>query len=169
MNEEHKKRGIMHSKFFTAVAISALLLGSSNVMATQTAESSIYGVAEQLQTITVTGVVLDATGEPIIGASVVEKGTTNGGITDINGKFTLSVKQGAVLKISYVGYQTQEVKAVRTLGSSSCRLRFSKKSQPNRCHCNSRCQQDSGRTPNSRYRPRFTRYNAGIICCYPKW
>ena len=115
MNEEHKKRGIMHSKFFTAVAISALLLGSSNVMATQTAESSIYGVAEQLQTITVTGVVLDATGEPIIGASVVEKGTTNGGITDINGKFTLSVKQGAVLKISYVGYQTQEVKAVRTM------------------------------------------------------
>ena len=84
-------------------------------MATQTAESSIYGVAEQLQTITVTGVVLDATGEPIIGASVVEKGTTNGGITDINGKFTLSVKQGAVLKISYVGYQTQEVKAVRTM------------------------------------------------------
>lgn len=73
MNEEHKKRGIMHSKFFTAVAISALLLGSGNVMATQTAESSIYGVAEQLQTITVTGVVLDATGEPIIGASVVEK------------------------------------------------------------------------------------------------
>ena len=61
MNEEHKKRGIMHSKFFTAVAISALLLGSGNVMATQTAESSIYGVAEQLQTITVTGVVLDAT------------------------------------------------------------------------------------------------------------
>ena len=115
MNEEHKKRGIMHSKFFTAVAISALLLGSGNVMATQTAESSIYGVAEQLQTITVTGVVLDATGEPIIGASVVEKGTTNGGITDINGKFTLSVKQGAVLKISYVGYQTQEVKAVRTM------------------------------------------------------
>ncbi len=93
MNEEHKKRGIMHSKFFTAVAISALLLGSSNVMATQTAESSIYGVAEQLQTITVTGVVLDATGEPIIGASVVEKGTTNGGITDINGKFTLSVSK----------------------------------------------------------------------------
>ena len=86
MNEEHKKRGIMHSKFFTAVAISALLLGSSNVMATQTAESSIYGVAEQLQTITVTGVVLDATGEPIIGASVVEKGTTNGGITDINAR-----------------------------------------------------------------------------------
>ena len=42
MNEEHKKRGIMHSKFFTAVAISALLLGSSNVMATQTAESSIW-------------------------------------------------------------------------------------------------------------------------------
>ena len=40
MNEEHKKRGIMHSKFFTAVAISALLLGSSNVMATEIGRAS---------------------------------------------------------------------------------------------------------------------------------
>ena len=57
----------------------------------------------------VTGVVNDAAG-PIIGASVVEKGTTNGAITDANGHFTLHVKQGATLVISYVGYITQEVK-----------------------------------------------------------
>ncbi len=50
-----------------------------------------------------------------IGASIIEKGTTNGGITDINGKFTLTVKPGATLKISYIGYQTQEVKAARTM------------------------------------------------------
>ena len=113
MNEEHKKRGIMHSKFFTAVAISALLLGSSNVMATQTAESSIYGVAEQLQTITVTGVVLDATGEPIIGASVVVKGTSNGTITDIDGNFTLTVPVKAILTVSYVGYETVYVPVLK--------------------------------------------------------
>lgn len=115
MNEDRKKRGLAHSKILTAVAISTLLLGSGNVLATQTASDGVSEVTEQLQSITVTGLVVDATGEPIIGASVVEKGTTNGGITDINGKFTLSVKTGATLKISYVGYQTLEVKATRTM------------------------------------------------------
>ena len=62
------------------------------------------------QTIQVTGTVLDATGETIIGASVLEKGTTNGAITDIDGKFSLAVKQGAELQVSFVGYVTQNVK-----------------------------------------------------------
>ena len=50
----------------------------------------------------ITGTVTDANGEPIIGASVVEKGTTNGGITDLDGKFTLTITPGATLKISFV-------------------------------------------------------------------
>ena len=54
------------------------------------------------QSVMVKGVVKDTSGEAIIGASVLEKGTTNGGITDINGRFTLNVKPGAILKISYV-------------------------------------------------------------------
>lgn len=58
----------------------------------------------------ITGVITDAEG-PIIGASVVEKGTSNGTITDLDGNFTLSVKPGAILVISYVGYASQEVKA----------------------------------------------------------
>jgi len=58
---------------------------------------------------TVTGTVLDASGEPIIGANVVESGTTNGNITDTYGKFTLSVNSNAVLQVSYVGYITQNV------------------------------------------------------------
>lgn len=66
----------------------------------------------QQQKVTVKGTVNDALG-PVIGASVVEKGNTgNGTITDIDGKFSLSVKPGAVLIISYIGYRTQEVKAV---------------------------------------------------------
>lgn len=57
------------------------------------------------------GVVKDATGEPIIGASVKVKGTNNGGITDVDGKFSLSnVKNGNILQITFVGYQNQEVK-----------------------------------------------------------
>ena len=67
------------------------------------------------QQISIKGHVVDATGEPVIGASVVEKGTTNGIVTDVDGKFTLSVKPGAILKISFVGYQPQEVKATPTM------------------------------------------------------
>jgi TonB-linked SusC/RagA family outer membrane protein len=61
------------------------------------------------QTITVKGVVKDATGESIIGASVVEKGTTNGIITDLDGNFALHVPKNAMLVISFVGYKAQEV------------------------------------------------------------
>lgn len=115
MNEECRKRGMAHSKFLTAVAISALFLSSGNVMATQTASGSSLEVTEQLQTQTVTGLVVDTKGEPVIDASVVEKGATNGIMTDMDGKFTLTVKPGAVLKISFVGYEPQEMRAARTM------------------------------------------------------
>lgn len=59
----------------------------------------------------VSGVIVDETGEPIIGASILEKGTTNGTITDYDGNFTLDVAEGAMLDISYVGYAPQSVKA----------------------------------------------------------
>ena len=57
----------------------------------------------------VNGIVTDKTGEPLIGVNVVEKGTTNGVITDFNGQFTLNVAQGKTLVFSYVGYTTQEI------------------------------------------------------------
>lgn len=63
------------------------------------------------QQLSVTGNVKDTSGEPIIGASVVEKGTTNGVITDMDGNFKLSVSQSALLQITYIGYVTQEVRA----------------------------------------------------------
>ena len=57
----------------------------------------------------VSGVVKDVTGEPIIGANVVEKGTTNGSITDIDGKFSFSISKPVVtLSVSYIGYQPQD-------------------------------------------------------------
>ena len=55
----------------------------------------------------ITGVVTDASGESVIGASVVEVGTTNGVITDIDGKFTLMVDPNGKIKVSYIGYQSQ--------------------------------------------------------------
>ncbi|MDD6750107.1 MAG: carboxypeptidase-like regulatory domain-containing protein, partial [bacterium] len=63
----------------------------------------------QQQTITVTGTVTDANGEPIIGANVVEEGTTNGCITDLDGKFSIQVAPNAKLKVSYIGYVAKEV------------------------------------------------------------
>ena len=62
------------------------------------------------QQIAIKGIVKDTTGEPIIGANVLVKGTTNGTITDFDGNFSLSdVKKGDVIVISFVGYKTQEV------------------------------------------------------------
>ena len=57
----------------------------------------------------VTGSVTDSSGEPVIGANVVVKGTTNGTITDVDGKFSLEIPDKAVLVISYIGYLTREV------------------------------------------------------------
>ena len=56
----------------------------------------------------ITGTVVDAQG-PVIGASVMEKGTTNGTVTDFDGNFTLNVNPGATIVISYIGYETQEI------------------------------------------------------------
>ena len=59
----------------------------------------------------ISGTVGDATGESVIGATVKEKGTTNGTVTDFDGAFTIKVNENATLVISYIGYQTQEVPA----------------------------------------------------------
>ena len=58
----------------------------------------------------ISGIVKDERGDPVIGANVVVKGTTSGTVTDMNGQYTLEVPAGAVLQISYIGYNTQEVK-----------------------------------------------------------
>lgn len=59
---------------------------------------------------TIKGTILDATGMPVIGANVVVKGTTNGTITDMDGKFSLEVGKNAILVVSYIGYANQEIK-----------------------------------------------------------
>jgi len=63
----------------------------------------------QAQTVSVTGTVKDITGDPLPGASVIEKGTQNGMATDANGAFRLTVSPGAVLQVSYLGYITKDV------------------------------------------------------------
>ena len=82
------------------------LLGVYSPVMAANPEASVEAV--QQTTKKVTGIVSDSQG-PVIGASVVEKGTTNGTVTDFDGNFTLNVKPGATLVISYIGYTTQEV------------------------------------------------------------
>ena len=97
-------------------ALTALLLCTGFIAAqplavmAEDSVTSVHAVQQQKQT--VTGIIKDATGEAIIGASVLEKGTSNGTITDLDGKFTLSVTPNATLVISYIGYQTQELPVV---------------------------------------------------------
>ena len=86
----------MKKKLFTSILLFSLILISGRAHAQ----------------VSVSGVVLEkATGEPVIGASVLEEGTTNGTITDFDGNFTLQVAEGATLVISYVGYQSQTLPA----------------------------------------------------------
>ena len=89
----------------------ALLMGACSLLGMYSplvanAENSVQAV--QQSTKKITGTVSDAQG-PVIGASIVEKGTTNGTVTDLDGNFTLNVKPGATLVISYIGYTTQEI------------------------------------------------------------
>ena len=107
MNEDHKRRGFAYSKTLMTATICALFLGGGSVMAHA---ADAPAVQEQQQTTNITVTIVDSKGEPIIGANVVQKGTTNGTITDVDGKATLNVKPGSTLQISFVGYQTQEVK-----------------------------------------------------------
>lgn len=63
----------------------------------------------QQNTRKITGIIKDQSGEPVIGANIVEKGTTNGTITDIDGEYSLEVGSNSILVVSYIGYITQEI------------------------------------------------------------
>lgn len=96
-------------------ALFALLLsaGFISVPNSSFAISPLFpGIENVQQKIVVNGVVKDHSGDPIIGASVVEKGTTNGTVTDLDGNFTLSVSPKGMLEVSFIGYKSQNVKIV---------------------------------------------------------
>lgn len=82
----------------------------TNTFVAQAAELGSESIASiQQQTITVSGVVMGNDGEPLMGVNVVEKGTTNGTITDLDGKYTLNVGPNAVLQFSYIGYVSSDI------------------------------------------------------------
>jgi TonB-linked SusC/RagA family outer membrane protein len=73
--------------------------------------STLFSVAQaaQQQKKQLSGTVADASGEPLIGAGIIEKGTTNGTLTNINGSFSLQVEENAIIQVSYIGYLSQEI------------------------------------------------------------
>lgn len=86
------------------------MLCATNATAADELARSVYNVAQTPQNQQITGRVLDAAGEPLIGVSIVEKGNkTNGTVTDIDGNFTLRVSKSQTVVVSYVGYKTQEL------------------------------------------------------------
>lgn len=89
----------------------ALCLASSPAIQIAAAENANLSVQQQKGN-TVQGVVVDQNGEPVIGASVKVKGSKNGTVTDLDGKFTLHNANGAI-EVSYIGYKTQTVKAAK--------------------------------------------------------
>lgn len=113
MRQTQNISGFVHSQAYVK-AIACLVLACGGALPTLAASETLSTPkVENVQQneVTVKGVVKDANGEAIIGASVIEKGNAkNGTVTDIDGNYTLKVKRGATLTISYIGYVSKETK-----------------------------------------------------------
>lgn len=102
-------------KLLATAVVAMCLFGSAGFSAQADPAPQVVSSTEATQTIS--GTVTDSNGEPIIGANVQEKGTNRGIVTDLDGKFTLKVRNGAQVTVSYLGYQSQTLK-----GSSSMKV-----------------------------------------------
>lgn len=116
MNQNKAKCGFnrrknLYKPLCTAAILCSLLLAAP----AQTYAAVTAGTAVNESKITVKGKIVDSTGESIIGANVIQKGTSNGTISDLNGNFTLTAPEGATLEITYLGHLKQSVKASRNL------------------------------------------------------
>lgn len=109
-----KKNGNVKLYICLAAALCAYLPTGVNMYAARAERPSASNVYQQTR-ILVSGRILDSSGQPVPGASVIEKGTTNGVNTDIDGKFTISVKSGSSLEVSCIGYETVSVAASENL------------------------------------------------------
>ncbi len=105
-----KSNGVPMLKSTLPIILFSMFPGVASIAATESAtpENPLVSMVTQ-QNKKVSGVVYDTNGDPAIGANVIVKGTTNGTITDMDGKYTLEVPANAILQISYIGYNTQEI------------------------------------------------------------
>lgn len=105
-------------RFSQLLLLLLMTSGSGTAFANANSTSGFNGlpISQQANKITVQGSIVDAKGEPLIGVSILEKGTTNGTITDFDGKFSLSVSKGSTIEISYIGYKTLSLAAKANFG-----------------------------------------------------
>lgn len=108
--DTHGNRALFSRAMVKVAACTMLAAGLPLAMYAEAGNTEAAVIAAQ-QTRTVSGQVVDSNGESIIGANIVEKGTANGTITDMDGKFSLKTAPNATLVISYIGYKTIEMKA----------------------------------------------------------
>ena len=113
MVEKHRRRGLNLKTLLVAICATGFITSSNIAIAANTNHTTEYSIDQQKTLIK--GQVKDASGEPVIGASILEKGTSNGTITDIDGNFSINVKPGATLQISYIGFKAIETKAQNNL------------------------------------------------------
>ncbi|MDR3261757.1 MAG: SusC/RagA family TonB-linked outer membrane protein, partial [Tannerella sp.] len=120
INAHNKTVAEVLSTIFQRMEIVYAMEGS-NIMLMKRGEDGLIRLPARMQQRDgrrVTGTVIDENGEPVIGANVVEKGTTNGTVTDVDGKFSVSVSEKAVLQVSYIGYIGQEITVGNQTGLS---------------------------------------------------
>ena len=111
MSESNCKRTLNAKSLLTATALTTMFLGGNVLSANATTATGTAPrpLAEQ-QKNTIRGTVTDQAGEPIIGASIVIKGTSKGVVTDTEGRFTIDVPNGSTLEVSCIGYEKRVVK-----------------------------------------------------------
>lgn len=104
MNRSVKKHSAFGGRILGMAALASLSLAGPLCL------SAAAAPAAQVETSAATGIVTDNTGEPLIGATIMVKGTTKGTMTDIDGNFSVPAKKGETIVISYVGYTPKEIK-----------------------------------------------------------
>jgi hypothetical protein len=119
MNVRKKNVPEILSELFNATDVRYIVEGT-NIVLVKLPPAARPTIAGRQTGRRITGTVVDATGEPVVGANVVEKGVpANGTVTDVDGNFSLTVADNAVLQISFMGYITQEISVLSAGGGGS--------------------------------------------------
>ena len=111
MIDNYRKKAVNVKLIFAATAMATLAFSAHSLKASAVpVDNFITPTAVQQQKTTVAGTITDAAGEPIIGASIVVKGTSRGTVSDADGHFTLSAPQGTTLEVSCIGFEKKTIK-----------------------------------------------------------
>lgn len=102
--DAHLNRVLFSGAFLKVAACAVFSAGLPLAVYAESGSASVTEVVQQTKT--VTGLVVDSKDETIIGANIMEKGTSNGTITDFEGKFKLNVSPGGTLVVSYIGFKS---------------------------------------------------------------